>query len=110
MRINASTLLLRPRYLYTELDPAVYHATRTYLGLGEPHDVILQDGLKVVSERSERIRSQAKPDVELSDLVIHDCFTGGSVPVEPFTSEFWRDLALSIKPDGILVVVSGLEN
>ena len=67
---------------------------------------MLQDGLKVVGERSQRLRSQLKPDVELSDLVIHDCFTGGSVPTELFTLEFWSDLALSIKSDGILVVVS----
>lgn len=90
-----------------ELDPAVYHAAITYLELPEPHEVSLEDGLHFVTSRANRLRQlQGSGHSELSDLVIHDCFTGGSVPLELFTVEFWRDLALSIKPDGILVVVS----
>jgi spermidine synthase len=88
------------------LDPAVYDAARTYLNLAESHKVVLEDALKVVRERSQRMRVEGTKDIDLSDLVIHDCFTGGSVPGELFTSAFWRQLAMSIKPSGILVVVS----
>lgn len=93
-----------------ELDPAVYHAARTYLNLGQPHEVVLEDGLQVVTDRAHRLRNMSRDDVELSDLVIHDCFTGGSVPAELFTVDFWNDLALSMKPDGILVVVRAIES
>lgn len=89
-----------------ELDPAVYHAARTYLNLQQPSEVILEDAVKIVTERSRHSDDDAATSVEPVDLVIHDCFTGGSVPAELFTSEFWRHLASSIKTSGILVVVS----
>ena len=38
--------------------------------------------------------------------VIQDCFTGGSVPGEMFTKEFWEDLVLLLQDDGIVSVVS----
>jgi hypothetical protein len=68
------------------------------------------DALQVVTDRADRLKTkrQRKHIDQLSDLVIHDCFTGGSVPAELFTVEFWNDLALSMKPDGILVVVRTL--
>jgi spermidine synthase len=95
------------RHTILELDPAVYHAASTYLDLQEPDEVSLEDGLQAVTARADRLRPlQSSGHSGLSDLVIHDCFTGGSVPLELFTLEFWADLALSIKPDGILVVVS----
>lgn len=94
-----------------ELDPAVYHAARTYFNLRKPDQVVLEDGLHFVTARANRLRQSRKdPNIdELSDLVIHDCFTGGNVPADLFIMEFWNDLALSIKADGILVVVSSAD-
>ena len=39
--------------------------------------------------------------------VIHDCFTGGGVPGEVFTIEFWQELVGLVEEDGIVAVVSG---
>ena len=51
------------------------------------------------------------PDAEGSDLakwslVIQDCFSGGSVPGEMFTRDFWLDLTEVVERDGIVAMVS----
>lgn len=98
-----------------ELDPAVYHAARDYLGFGapiEPRRVDLVDAAERVAEmaRQERQKSQEQQSQiaapTLYDFAIHDCFTGGSVPHELFSDAFWRDLATIMKPDGVVAVVS----
>jgi hypothetical protein len=38
--------------------------------------------------------------------VVQDCFSGGSVPGEMFTVEFWRDLSELVERDGIVAMVS----
>jgi spermidine synthase len=38
-------------------------------------------------------------------LVVQDCFSGGMVPGELFTVEFWQDLKVGMKSDGIVAVV-----
>jgi spermidine synthase len=38
-------------------------------------------------------------------LVVQDCFSGGSVPGEMFTVEFWRDLSELVERDGIVAMV-----
>jgi hypothetical protein len=38
-------------------------------------------------------------------LVVQDCFSGGSVPGEMFTLEFWRDLSELVERDGIVAMV-----
>jgi hypothetical protein len=37
--------------------------------------------------------------------VIHDCFSGGSVPGELYTVEFWEELVGMVETDGIVAVV-----
>ena len=37
--------------------------------------------------------------------MVQDCFSGGSVPGEMFTVEFWRDLSELVERDGIVAMV-----
>lgn len=92
----------------TEIDPAVYHAARQYFGLSRPASVNLADAALVVQDRASAIVSAGRLPSKRDqfDFVVHDCFTGGSVPAELFTREFWWDLALGLKTDGVVVVVS----
>jgi len=91
-----------------EIDPAVYEAAHQHFGLPAPARLELDDGAKVIEDRATAIRTSGRPlhPREQTDYVIHDCFTGGSVPAELFTREFWWDLTMSMKTDGVLVVVS----
>lgn len=41
--------------------------------------------------------------------VIQDCFSGGSVPEEMFTREFWLDLVENVEQDGIVAMVSSFK-
>lgn len=38
--------------------------------------------------------------------VVHDLFSGGSVPSHLFTTQFWDELKAIIHPDGVVAVVS----
>lgn len=38
------------------------------------------------------------------DLIVHDCFTGGSEPVHLLTVEMIEDLRRHLKPDGVLIL------
>ena len=92
-----------------EIDPAVYEAATEYFGLEvpEPEKVYIQDGRSFVIqtlENSTSTETDSKP--ELFDYVIHDLFSGGSVPAHLFTLRFWEDLTKIIKPDAVVVVVS----
>jgi spermidine synthase len=42
---------------------------------------------------------------ELYDIVIHDCFSGGGVPQQLYTTQFWDALKKSVDPDGVVAVV-----
>lgn len=91
-----------------EIDPAVWHAAHHYFGLRQPARLELADGAKSIEDRAAAIRTagQLLRPRDQTDYVIHDCFTGGSVPAELFTKEFWWDLTMTMKSDGVLVVVS----
>ena len=93
---------------HTEIDPAVYHAAHHYFGLRNPTRLVLDDGARSIETRAAAIRSAGRllRPRDQTDYVIHDCFTGGSVPAELFTKEFWWDLTMTMKTDGVLVVVS----
>ena len=90
-----------------EIDPAVYHATKTYFNLEAFQKVNVEDGFHSVTKRARQIKKGGSDYnlEDLADLVIHDCFTGGSVPIALYTEQFWADLTLSIKATGHLVVV-----
>ena len=83
-----------------EIDPAVYKAATEYFGLPEPYEVYLEDARAFISKRA-RSNTGTK-----YDIIVHDCFSGGSVPAQLFTNEFWNDVKRVLSPNGILAVVS----
>lgn len=114
-----------------EIDPLVYTAARDHFGLQELPEgsVSLMDGVAYVRDRAEAIRTREKQrstgsddagrhkeagmadrtrDDGKWDLVVQDCFSGGMVPGELFTVEFWDDVKVGMKRDGVVAVVSTL--
>ncbi|KDQ19364.1 hypothetical protein BOTBODRAFT_126200 [Botryobasidium botryosum FD-172 SS1] len=82
-----------------EIDPAVYQYARQFFGLPEPHAVFLEDARGWVHKSIDSL-----PESERFDYVVHDCFSGGAVPMHMFTTEFWSDLKQIVKPDGVVAV------
>jgi spermidine synthase len=96
MRHNVSTTIV-------EIDPAVYKAARTFFGLPDPANIVLEDVRGWAANKRANI--DAGQNEILFDIVVHDCFSGGGVPEHIYTLEFWSDLKAVMQPDGILVVV-----
>ncbi|KAF5333504.1 hypothetical protein D9611_002580 [Ephemerocybe angulata] len=103
---TSTTALIRHDVSTTivEIDPAVYEAARTYFGLPDPGqgNVFLEDARGWVGKRREALSSGAK--LPLYDIVVHDCFSGGGVPQDMFTKEFWNNLKPIIDPEAVVVV------
>lgn len=105
--------------LSPEIDPVVFTATETYFNLPSSHltSVNLLDGSAFISELASLSRvnttdpsldSEALTALEKLpkwDFVVQDCFTGGSVPGEMFTKEFWEDLSEVVAEDGLIAMV-----
>ncbi|KIO29054.1 hypothetical protein M407DRAFT_21796 [Tulasnella calospora MUT 4182] len=64
------------------------------------------DGRTYVQERAKFVNGVDKEtrDEQRYDYVVHDVFTGGSVPAHLFTKEMWEDVKTVMRPDGILAV------
>jgi spermidine synthase len=92
--------------LPAEFDPTVYDAASRYFDLPASRAVYLEDGAAFVADAAEVARTLPSEPFHPYDYVIHDCFTGGSVPHELFTCEFWEDMRMIMKTDGVLAVVS----
>lgn len=104
-----------------EIDPAVYIYAREYFGLPEPTGgVFLEDARGWVDTRAKTVQdgkylehgnaTQVAQGVtstskELFDYIIHDCFSGGSVPTLLFSTGFFNSVKTLLKPDGVLAVV-----
>jgi Spermine/spermidine synthase domain len=76
-----------------EIDPVVYQFAEEYFGLRKLR-VLHQDGRKFVQDAEE-----------MWDIVIHDVFSGGSVPGSLFTLEMWEAVRRVLKEKGVLAVV-----
>ncbi|KAG9100515.1 hypothetical protein FRC06_004062 [Ceratobasidium sp. 370] len=100
-----------------EIDPAVYEYAKEYFGLPEPTGgVFLEDARGWVDTRALTVQNgkyiehtgvaQGTPGVskELFDYVIHDCFSGGSVPTMLFSTGFFGGIKKMLKDDGVLAV------
>ncbi|CUA67077.1 hypothetical protein RSOLAG22IIIB_02998 [Rhizoctonia solani] len=103
-----------------EIDPAVYTYAREYFGLPEPNGgVFLEDARGWVDRRArtvsdghytepgnatEILQGSASTSKELFDYIIHDCFSGGSVPTFLFSTGFFEGVKGMLKPDGVLAV------
>ncbi|GES82223.1 hypothetical protein GLOIN_2v1728725 [Rhizophagus clarus] len=77
-----------------ELDPAVYDFATNYFGLEPKHNIYIQDGRRFINEE----HSQSY------DYVLHDVFTGGSVPSSLFSLEALVQIKRILKKDGILAL------
>ncbi|TFY60680.1 hypothetical protein EVJ58_g4995 [Rhodofomes roseus] len=106
MRHNISTTIV-------EIDEAVYDAARKYFALPEPEPskLILADARKWLRERTDDAAKEAEAqelgqgaNTELYDYVVHDVFSGGSLPTLLFTKDFWNSTSKVMKPDGVLAV------
>ncbi|MBM4207814.1 MAG: SAM-dependent methyltransferase [Gammaproteobacteria bacterium] len=76
-----------------EIDPAVAEAASTYFGF-KPN------GKAVIGDARYEIRHLTGP----YDLIIHDCFTGGSEPSHLLTVETLQQLKGLLSPDGMLAL------
>jgi spermidine synthase len=67
-----------------------------------PGRVFLEDARRWVRRRRQTLTNRDF----LFDIVVHDCFSGGGVPKQLFTIEFWEDLKALMDEEGVLAVVS----
>lgn len=90
-----------------EIDPLVYRAAADHFGLvASPNGTVnIEDGAAYVKAIAKQRRA-GKYDGQKWNLVVQDCFTGGSVPGEMFTREFWADLKENVAEDGVVAMVS----
>ncbi|WVF71495.1 hypothetical protein IAT40_006301 [Kwoniella sp. CBS 6097] len=109
--IAASSFTKRGMYVdVVEIDPAVYLAAQKHFEL--PHDHLastnILDGASFINQLAAMKRAnetELDPDrIPTWDIVVQDCFTGGSVPGEMFTLDFWEDLGDLMKDDGIVAM------
>ncbi|KAJ2616797.1 hypothetical protein H4S08_000633 [Coemansia sp. RSA 1365] len=78
-----------------EIDPAVYDAAVRFFNLPRNLNAVhLMDGRRFIDEAP----------TETYDYVVHDVFTGGSVPASLFSQSAVTQLRRILKPDGILAM------
>jgi spermidine synthase len=77
----------------------VYDYARRFFSLPEPNQVYIEDAREWIHDQA----SLAAEDKY--DYVVHDCFSGGGVPVHLYTLEFWEKLKGIVKSDGVVAVV-----
>lgn len=83
-----------------ELDPAVYEAATTYFNLPSTINKVIIEDATVWADKY----NQGSLDKRYG-IVIHDFFSGGGVPSNLYTTQFWTVLNEKIlSSDGILVV------
>lgn len=109
IRSNVSTTIV-------EIDPAVYEAARRFFAFPEPGPgkVFIKDARTWVREHrreresATRLGDQAghadETEPNMFDIVLHDVFTGGTMPSHVFTQQFWNDTKALMSSDGILAV------
>jgi hypothetical protein len=99
-----------------EIDPAVYHTAAEYFALSYSpiSSVNLLSGSTYIQHLATEARAHngtskediaSAPDLPKWSLVVQDCFSGGSVPGEMFTRDFWLDLTELVERDGIVAMV-----
>ena len=81
-----------------EIDPIVHQFAQQYFGLPALRgSTVYQDGRKYIEN--------AATTGEKWDYIVHDVFTGGSVPAHLFTREMWQATKSVLSPNGVLAVV-----
>jgi SAM-dependent methyltransferase len=74
-----------------EIDPAVVEFAERYFGFSTPGDVFLEDARTFIRRTERRY-----------DLIVHDTFTGGSVPEHLLSVEVLREMHALLRPGGVL--------
>jgi len=78
-----------------EVDPAVYDFAREFFALPLPNGgAVLQDARAFLAKKSS----------VKYDFVVHDVFTGGTLPAELFTEQAFAQLKARLQPWGTLAV------
>lgn len=76
-----------------ELDPAVAEAAEHHFGF-------VRSGLQIIGDGRYEVRKLQGP----YDLVIHDCFTGGSEPTHLLTREALMDIKRTLSESGVMAL------
>ena len=79
----------------------VHSFAMQYFALPTNHTSIIDDAVVFV-EKGRTIGSER----EKYNYIVHDVFTGGAEPANLFTQEFLQGLSESLKPDGVIAIVS----
>jgi spermidine synthase len=77
-----------------EIDPKVVEAARSYFDFEPTGALIVDDARYAIRKLDEQY-----------DLIIHDSFTGGSMPVHLLSAEMLEDLRRLLRNDGLLALV-----
>lgn len=84
------------RTTVVEVDPAVAKFAEQFFGCRDPSGgLVLEDARRFLSTNIHKYH-----------YIIHDVFTGGSMPARLFTRETWEAARDRLLPGGIVVVVS----
>ena len=78
-----------------ELDPTVYDYAIDYFKLEKKHNIYIQDGRRFIENAPSR----------KYNYVLHDVFTGGSVPSSLFSTKALEQIKRIMKDDGVLALV-----
>ncbi|KDE04110.1 hypothetical protein MVLG_05403 [Microbotryum lychnidis-dioicae p1A1 Lamole] len=79
-----------------EIDPVVYQYARDYYGVKNMRgEIALEDAIGFLSRKQVQ---------ETYDYIIHDVFTGGTVPPSLFTMEAWALVKSALTPDGLVAI------
>jgi hypothetical protein len=83
------------RSTIVEIDPMVVAFAETHFGL-KPESVDVIDARLYLSQSNATF-----------DYIVHDIFTGGTMPLQLLTQETWNDVKLHLAANGLLAVVHG---
>jgi spermidine synthase len=81
-----------------EIDPIVHQFAEKYFGLPSKLNVFHEDGRAFIESAGKR--------GEKWDFIVHDVFTGGSMPSNLFTTEMWTATKAVLADDGVVAVVN----
>jgi len=77
-----------------EIERSVYVAAREAFGFPKPDHIFFQDARAFVDKQDDSY-----------DYIVHDVFSGGSVPQHLFSKEFFMRLKKRLKIGGIIALV-----
>jgi len=79
-----------------EIDPVVHRFAQRYFGLPDLN-MFYEDGRRFVQRAHEKW-----------DIIVHDVFSGGSVPESLFTVQMWDAVRQNLADEGVVAVVASV--